>query len=242
MTQPTSFLTKARSVFYAIYLPISAVIIGLIFWPSLYKRSWAWAVGKRWNQQAVAALRVICGTNLKVTCHTTLPQGGVLLAVKHQSMFETLALAAILEKPVFVLKKEILDIPFFGWWCRACGFIGIDRKAGASAMRDMIAQADARIKEGHQVVIFPEGTRMPPGTPGNYHPGVAGLYRALDCPCVPVAHNSGLYWKNPGLIRLPGQITITFLAPIPPNLKRPVFMKEVKEKIETASLLLLPKQ
>lgn len=147
-----------------------------------------------------------------------------------------MALTLILPKPCFILKKELLMIPMFGWWLKACGFIPIDRKSGINAMRSIIERAQKETADGYQVLIFPEGTRMQPGTTGTYHPGVAGIYARLGLPCHPVAHNSGLYWKQPGLIRHPGTITVSFLPPVPTGLSRKGFMAEIQEVIERHSL------
>ena len=239
MQKQVSLLTRIRSAIFYVYLPLSAVAIGFFTWPSLFRRDWAWWVGRRWNRQAMVALRLICGLKYDISAGEDLPTGGSLIAVKHQAMWETLALAATLEKPVFVLKKEILNVPFFGWWCKACGFIPVDRGAGAAAMRNMIDEAQDRIDAGHQVIIFPEGTRMPPGETGKYHPGIAGLYKALEMPCIPVAHNSGQYWHNTSIIREAGTITVKFLPAIEPGMKRAAFMNELQSRIESASRILL---
>ena len=231
-------LTSLRSAVYGVLLPLSAVFTGLVCLPSLLKREWALAVCQWWGGFALGMLKVVCGTGYRIEGEHNMPDGPALLAVKHQSMWETIALAAILPKPCFVLKKELIAIPVFGWWCRAAGFIAVDRAAGANAMRQMLDTAQDRVAEGCQVLIFPEGTRVAPGETGTYHPGVAGLYKALGTQWVPVAHDSGLFFRYPGIRREPGTITLTFLPPIEPGLKRPVFLSRIKDAIETESLRL----
>lgn len=225
-------LITLRSAICGVLMPLTAMLTGTLCAPSLLNRIWALRVAQWWGGFALWQLKVICGLGFTVKGRDNLPTGPALLAAKHQSMWETIALARLLPKPCFVLKKELLNIPFFGWWCRAAGFIAIDRAAGAGAMRDMIDKAKARLDEGYQLVIFPEGTRTAPGSEARYHPGVAGLYRTLDVPCVPVAHNSGCYFHHPGIRREPGAITVSFLEPIEPGLKRPAFMETLRERIE----------
>ncbi|MBD0426132.1 1-acyl-sn-glycerol-3-phosphate acyltransferase [Aquisalinus flavus] len=220
-------------------MPLSALVTGLVCLPSVLRRDWALAVCKVWGRLALGMLKVVCGTDYRIEGRGNMPDGPALLAVKHQSMWETIALAVLLPNPCFVLKKELIAIPVFGWWCRAAGFIAVDRAAGANAMRQMLDAARERLDEGCQILIFPEGTRIAPGETGTYHPGVAGLYKALGTPCVPVAHNSGLFFRYPGIRREPGTITLTFLPPIEPGMKRSQFLAEVKSAIETEALRLV---
>ena len=138
--------------------------------------------------------------------------------------------------PLFVLKRELLAIPFYGWFVRKAGMIAIDREGHASALRKMTAAVRAAIARGHAVIIFPEGTRKKPGAEPAYKPGVAALYGQLGGACVPVALNSGLYWTGPaGFMKRPGKIIVEFLPPIPPGLKRREFMAALEDRIETAT-------
>jgi 1-acyl-sn-glycerol-3-phosphate acyltransferase len=137
-----------------------------------------------------------------------------------------------------VLKRELLRIPFYGWFLWKATAIPIDRTAGASAMRKMGQAAKAVLADGRPILIFPEGTRKKPGDAPDYKPGVAGLYGMLDVPCVPVALNSGAYWT--GFTKRPGTIVLEFLPPIPPGLKRAAFMAMLETRIETATAALLP--
>jgi 1-acyl-sn-glycerol-3-phosphate acyltransferase len=139
-----------------------------------------------------------------------------------------------------VLKRELLRIPFYGWYIAKAGVIPIDRGAHASALRKMTAAARKVIAAGRPILIFPEGTRKKPGEPPDYKPGVAGLYGLLGAPCIPVALNSGLFWTGPmGLIKLPGRIVVEFLDPIPAGMKRAEFMRLLEERIETATAKLV---
>ena len=137
------------------------------------------------------------------------------------------------------MKKELTSIPFFGWYCLKAGMISIDRAGQAATLRKLLADGRAKVSEGRQLVIFPEGTRTPPGETGVYQPGVAGLYRALNTPCVPLATNSGAHWPAHGFLRRPGIIVYEFLEPIPSGLPREVFMETLQSRIEAASAALL---
>jgi 1-acyl-sn-glycerol-3-phosphate acyltransferase len=154
-------------------------------------------------------------------------------------MLDALGALAIYPDATFVTKKELFAIPFFGWYCARAGMISVDRGGHSKALRDMLAQARDRMREARQLVIFPEGHRMPPGETGDYQPGVAALYRALGLPCTPVATNSGRHWPAHGIIRRPGVIVYQFLEPIPPGLHRAEFMRILEDRIETASKALL---
>lgn len=231
-------LTPLRSLLFNIWLPVTAILTGIVCFPTLLKQEWAHRVLKLYAAQALFMFRLLCGNRYRIKGRENLPEGAALVAAKHQSMWETLALALVLPMPIFVLKKELLDIPFFGWWCRAAGMIGIDRSAGASAMRVMLEKASREAALGRQIVIFPEGTRLKPGESGPYHPGVAGLYRGLGLPCVPVAHNSGQFWVSPGFNKYAGEITLSFLPPIPAGESRKAFMSHLQQVIETEATAL----
>lgn len=228
-------MTQFRSYLFAILLMASAVITTLIGFPTFVKKEWALKGTQLYGALVLWLAKVVCGLDHRVEGRGNIPLGPVLFASNHQSMWETFALASELEKPCFVLKKELLRMPIFGWWFAAAGFIAIDREAGANAMRQMLETAQARVADGFQIVIFPEGTRVKPGETVPYHPGVAGLYRALGVPCVPTAHNSGLFWHDPGITRLPGTITLAFSQPIAPGLKRAEFLTRLKDEIDTSA-------
>jgi len=133
-----------------------------------------------------------------------------------------------------------MAIPIFGWFAGKAGMIPIDREGAAKTMRCLLKAASEAASEGRQVVIFPEGTRRAPGEAADYQPGVAGLYRELNIPCVPVATNSGRFWPASGLLKWPGTAVFEILPPIPPGLKRAEFMRRLESEIEAASARLLP--
>ena len=186
-----------------------------------------------WSHATLWLLRVIAGTRYEI--RGTLPEGPVLVASKHQSMWDTVVMTAILNHPAMVLKRELLWVPFYGWYAQKTRMIAIDRDSGASAIRRLIAQGKAAIAEGRPIVIFPEGTRAAAGAKLAYKPGVAALYRQLGVNCVPVAVNSGLFWARRGFSRKPGTIVLEFLEAIPPGLDRKSFMETLETRIETAT-------
>lgn len=180
----------------------------------------------------LALLRLTVGLAYEVRGREHLPDGPCLIAAKHQSAFETLALQVILKDPAFVLKRELTLIPVAGWGMWRLGHIAIDRSAGASALMSLIRQAKQRVAEGRQVVIFPEGTRSTPLSAPTYRPGVAALYRALQVPCVPVALNSGVFWPRNSAWKFPGRIIIEFLPTIPAGLASGPFMERLEQQVE----------
>ncbi|HEY6662452.1 MAG TPA: lysophospholipid acyltransferase family protein [Sphingomicrobium sp.] len=165
--------------------------------------------------------------------HTTIagaiPAGPHLIAVKHQSMYETLEMVRITNLPVMVMKKELADIPLFGFLTRRYGVIPVERSAGAKALRNLVAEGQAAVATGRPVIIFPEGTRVGPGERPPLRSGFAGLYRALGLPVVPVAVDSGRLWGR-GLVHRGGIVTFKVGATIPPGLKR----AEIEARVHAA--------
>jgi 1-acyl-sn-glycerol-3-phosphate acyltransferase len=186
-------------------------------------------------------LRVVCGTKVEWRGTEKLPSGSCIVACKHQSVWETFALYALLDDPVYVVKRELMWIPLFGWYMRKAGLIPIDRSAGMAALARMTAGAQKALAGAHprQLVIFPEGTRRLPGAPPDYKPGIVYLYGKTGVPCVPVALNSGRYWPRRSLLRLPGTIVAEVLDPIAPGLDKHTFFARLRDEIEAASTRLL---
>jgi 1-acyl-sn-glycerol-3-phosphate acyltransferase len=194
---------------------------------------------KGWAHSSLWLLRVLAGTKIEIRGLEKIPPGGALVAAKHQSLWETFALQTIFDDPAFILKRELMWIPFFGWYLRKAQSVPVNRKAGSQALIQMTARAKEEAQHGRQIIIFPEGTRRPPGAPAAYKYGVAHLYNNLGFPCIPVALNSGLYWPRRQFIRRPGTIRVEILDLIPPGLPREEFFKRVQEGIEEASNRLL---
>lgn len=158
------------------------------------------------------------------------PSGAVIVASKHQSMFETTEMQLILDTPATVMKSELGRIPLWGRLTRAYGIIPVDRDGGGAALRKLLRAAGEAVAEGRPIVIFPEGTRVTPGERPPLEPGFAGLYRALNLPVVPVALDSGRIWPRQRFVKRPGIVTMRFGAPIPPGLPR----KEAEARVHEA--------
>ncbi|MGD0866793.1 MAG: lysophospholipid acyltransferase family protein [Rhizomicrobium sp.] len=232
-------MTVFRSTLFLVWFVLATVVLNLGFLPALLlPRRASVIAGRTWAAATLWGLRIFAGLRFEV--RGTPPRGAVLVASKHMSMWDTLALYTLLDAPMIVLKRELLNIPFYGWYAHRAGVISIDREGHASALRQMAADAKKAFAAGDTVMIFPEGHRQPPGAPPDYKPGVAMLYSQFGAPCVPVALNSGLFWTGPGgFLKRSGTIVVEFLPPIPPGLKRPEFMRELQTGIETATAALV---
>jgi 1-acyl-sn-glycerol-3-phosphate acyltransferase len=180
-------------------------------------------------------LRVICRIDVEWRGREKLPRGAYLVACKHQSLWETFALFDILPDPAYVLKRELMLIPLFGWLARRARMIPIDRGSRAGALARMATAARQESARGRQIVIFPEGTRRPPGAEPHYLPGVALLYADLGLPCVPIALNSGLFWPRRSFRRYPGTVLVEILDPIPAGLDKRAFLARLQNVLEEAT-------
>lgn len=201
----------------------------------LAPRRWAMAGLKVHAIVTLWLLQHIAGAKLEVRGLEKVPKGPILVAAKHQSAWDTFGLIPLFRDPAIVLKEELKWIPLYGWFCVKFEHILVKRDKGASALKGMIREAKARAAQGREVLIFPEGTRRPPGAEPDYKPGVVALYEGLKLPCVPLALNSGLYWPRRKLSRYPGTIIVEFLDPIPPGLPRSDFRTILEARIEAAS-------
>jgi 1-acyl-sn-glycerol-3-phosphate acyltransferase len=188
-----------------------------------------------WSRSWLAMYRIICGVNYEVRGRENIPQGGCLLAMKHQSVWDTCALFAIFERPVYVLKSELMFIPFFGWALARLGCIPVKRGTGKSALDNMVRGTRIALAQAKQVVIFPEGTRTMLGQAANYKTGISHLYTALAVACIPVALNSGAFWPRRKFLRPPGTIVVEILTPIPAGVGRKEMFDLLVTKIESAS-------
>jgi 1-acyl-sn-glycerol-3-phosphate acyltransferase len=228
------------SALFTAWLYLSMAVLATVAAPLLLlPRRSAWGLVRLWVRGVVGALRLFCGVTVEVRGREHLPAGGALVAMKHQSMLDTVAPLDVLADPAYVLKRELMRLPFFGWWAGKLDMLPIDREGGSNTLRGMVRGARDRLADGRQVVIFPEGTRAEPGSPPDYKPGVAGLYRELGVPCTPVATNSGAHWPPHGFLRFPGRVVYEFLPAIPAGLKRASFMAVLEDRIEEASTRLL---
>lgn len=230
----------ARSFLFVVWMYGWLAVLGVLALPTLLMPMRAFlAVFALWRRMVYWGLRVFCGVTWEVRGREKIPPGGVLAAMKHQSMFETIAVWDVLPFPAIILKRALIFLPVFGWYALKSRNIVVDRSAHSKALRAMLRDARARADAGRQIVIFPEGTRAAPGERLPYKPGVAALYKELDVPCAPIALNSGLCWPAHGIARRPGHIVFQVLDPIPPGLPRKAFMAELESRLETAAAALV---
>ena len=214
-------------------------VLGVAALPLLLApRRTAMRFGRFWAQCVLALLKAIVGLDGEIRGIEHLPPGACLIAMKHQSAWDALILPVVLGDPAVVIKRELLWLPFYGWYAARAGSITIDRRGGAGALRRMVAAAREVVGAARPIVIFPEGTRTAPGQRLTYQPGVAALYQALSIPLVPAAVNSGLYWGRRSFVKRPGRIILAFLEPIPPGRPRRQVMAELETRIENATAAL----
>jgi len=202
-------------------------------------RRWTNALAHTWTWSMFVLLKWIVGLDYEVRGRENLPPGPAILAMKHQSAWDTMAIFALFDDPAVVLKRELWWIPVFGWFLRRHGTIAIDRHGKAAALKKLVADAEKAKADGRPIVIFPEGTRGAVGTMLPYQPGVAALYKQLDVPMVPIALNSGLYWGRRTFMKWPGKVLVQILPPIPAGIDRRKVMARLEHDIETATNALL---
>ena len=193
------------------------------------------AFGVFWARGVFALLRRIVGLDYDVRGRAHLPAGPCIVAMKHQSAWDTLAATLLFPDCAVVIKRELGWLPFYGWYVVKAGSITVNRGAGARALRRMVTRARRVAAEGRPIVIFPQGTRTAVGAKKPYLPGVAALYQQLDLPVVPVAVNSGLFWGRRAFLRRPGMVLVEILPAIPAGLKRPAFLAGLERRIESAT-------
>ena len=218
-------------LFYATFILLMIVGLPVLLMP----RAARLRLVRFWARTSVALLDLICGMRIEFRNVDLIPKGGSILAVKHQSFLETFALVTVLDDFSYILKKELTAIPFFGWYVRGTGQIGLDREKKASAMPRLQQAVCEKLEQGRQVVIFPEGTRRPVGAVPAYKAGVSALCTRCQVPCTPVALNTGLFWPRHTFQRRPGTVVIEFLPPIPPGLSKRDFMCALQNAIEPAT-------
>jgi 1-acyl-sn-glycerol-3-phosphate acyltransferase len=229
-----------RSILFNLLFYLNTVLHLLLAMPTLVLPYWAVVeVAKMWGRTNLWLLRRTVGLDVEWRGLEKIPPGGIIVASKHQSAWETFALLTLLSEPVFILKRELMWIPVFGWCLWKGGMIPVDRGAGRSALTAMTARARAAIVADRQIIIFPEGTRRPAGAVPKYKFGVAFLYADCGAPCVPIALNSGLFWPRRRFLRFPGKVSVEVLDPIQPGQDRNAFFAELEQKLEAATTRLI---
>ncbi len=212
----------------AVVLMIPLLLLGMVLPGTMRNSSVA-----HWSTGVMVMLRIVCGVRHEVVGAENIPEQNGIILCKHQSAWETFALQFIFPAQVWVLKRELLWIPIFGWGLKVMGAIAIDRKGGKKALMQVIHQGTDRLKRGLWVVIFPEGTRTPPGTRRRYSVGGAMLAARSGYPVVPVAHNAGEFWRSKGFIIKPGTVKV-IVGPVldSQGMKAAEINEQVEEWIE----------
>ncbi|MGH1419690.1 MAG: lysophospholipid acyltransferase family protein [Hyphomicrobiaceae bacterium] len=233
-------MNMLRSIVFAVVFYLNSAVFLIVGSPLLFApRRWAMMGLKAHGLASLWWLKVICGTRMEVRGRENLPAGGALIVAKHQSAWDTFALIPLFRDPAMVMKAELMLIPFYGWFSYKFKHIFVERKRGPMALRKMVRDAKDRLQANREIVIFPEGSRTPPGAPPNYKSGVVALYEGLDVACIPVALNSGLYWPRRQTARHPGTIIIEILPALPAGLDRKTFRTTIEQSIETATANLI---
>ena len=222
--------SMAFAIVQAVATPVYALIALLTFpFPPMLR----YRIISRWSRLMVRAAEHICGIRYRVLGAENIPREPCIILSKHQSAWETLAFQVIFPPQVWVIKRELLWVPFFGWGLAMLRPIAIDRKGGAQALRQTLEQGRERLGCGFSIVIFPEGTRTAPGTQGSYHPGGAWLAIQTGAPVLPVAHNAGTCWPRNAWLKYPGLVTVSVGHPFSPDgAKAPELMRRVEQWIE----------
>lgn len=214
-----------------------AVLVGLPALPLLSEHAIR-RYARAWMRAVHALLRAFVGLDIELRGLERIPEGPVIFAAKHQSALDTLVFHVIRTDVVYGLKRELRWIPLFSLYLARTGCIFVDRGGAATALKSLVRGARAAVAHGCSIVIFPEGTRRPPGAPPAYKSGVAALYAALGVPVVPVALNTGLFWPRRSFRKWPGRAVVEMLEPIPPGLDRHRFMALLEERIESRQRVL----
>lgn len=222
-----------RSLIFVVQMYVALVTLVLVFTPlALFWRGASYAWMKMFCHWIRFTARYLIGLHTEV--RGVIPTGAVLVASKHQSFLDSITLLSVLNKPRFIMKKELGNIPVLGWHARLMGFVPVDRGRRGQAIAQLMADVKAGQSSG-QLIIYPQGTRVAPGAVLPYKMGSAALYSQLGQDCVPVATNVGVFWPRRSIYRKPGTAVFEFLPPIKPGLANAAFMVELETQIETAS-------
>jgi len=240
MSRPILFL---RSLLFMILMALATFIwapLCFLSAPLPYRQRYWWT--RRWNVFVIWSARVVCGIRYQIRGMENLPDAPVVLLSKHQSTWETIFYLNIMPRPlVYVFKKSLMYIPFFGWGIALLRMIPIDRSKSRDAMAQIVAHGRKRLADGQWIIMFPEGTRIPVGKQGKYKVGGARLAVETQTPVVPIAMNSGDCWPRNTFIKTPGVITVSIGKPIAPDgMTAPQLMERVEAWIEGEMRVIAP--
>jgi 1-acyl-sn-glycerol-3-phosphate acyltransferase len=228
-------MLATRSLLFNALFYLNMVILMIVGLPTmLFGRKAVFALARLWGAISVWLLDAICGLQLEYRGTENIPAGAVLIAAKHQSFLETFALLRYAPDFAIILKRQLTHVPLFGLYLIVSQQIAIDRGRGRQALQQIAAAAKTIFAAGRQVFIYPEGTRRAPGAPPKYKQGVTALYIETGVQCLPVAVNTGLFWRRHGFLRRPGVAVIEYLPVIAPGLDRAAFSQRLESTIEAA--------
>lgn len=229
-----------RSLLFNLFYYANIIVWMICALPSLLlPRIVLLTIVRAWSRVNFFLLRHVAGITCEIRGREHIPPGAVLVASKHQSVWDTFAMFLVFDDPCYVLKRELMWLPLFGWLAGKAEMIAVNRGARSKAMKQMNADGARQLAKGRQIVIFPEGTRRAPGAEPAYKFGVVFLYNEFGVPCVPIALNSGYFWPRRQFIRRPGTLVMEILPPIPPGEDKTVFFDKLQTRIEAASDRLL---
>ena len=229
-----------RSVVFNVLFYLILVPYLMVAMPTLLLPRWGIIrLAQHWGRVNLHLLRIVCGITVEWRGLEKIPAGACLVAAKHQSVWETFALLTLFRDPTYILKRELLWLPLFGWAAWRARMIPVDRGGGKPALAAMAAHVRDALAAGKQIIIFPEGTRRPAGAEPKYKYGIAHLYGEGIAACVPIALNSGLFWPRRQFLRYPGTITVEILDPIAPGLAIDVFFERLQRDLEAATARLI---
>lgn len=225
-----------RSALFNMAFYLNLIVRMIIFTPPyfLMRRKAAWVIPKNWVRSSNWLMEHIAGTTHSVEGLENIPEGGYIIAPKHQSFWDAIGLLPYLDDPFYILKRELTWIPLFGWYVNKMRMVPINRGSREKVMPAVLEQTKQRMADGRQLIIYPEGTRRPVGAEPAYRYGIARIYAELDVPVMPVAAVAGLFWPRRKFLRYPGNIKVRFLPPIPPGLPPEEFMQRLIDVTETA--------
>ncbi len=239
-SRPSPAIIFLRSLVFNVAFYIALAGLALLGLPLLLTtRKAVIRLARLWGQVSLWLLERICDLKVEFRGLDHLLQGGYVVASKHQSIWETFALLTIFDDFSFVLKRELIFIPVFGWYCLKADQIAINRAKGSGILAELTERARQVLAQGRQVLIFPEGTRRPIGAEPLYKFGIAHLCGETGARCLPVALNSGLFWPRRSFLRQPGTVLVEFLEPIIPGPDKAAFLELLRGRMESATRRLI---
>ncbi|WP_319532502.1 lysophospholipid acyltransferase family protein [uncultured Cohaesibacter sp.] len=223
-------------LFHIAFYSVTFVLVLACMFTLPFHRRHVIAISGIWGRVCTWLFSKIVGGSFEVRHQERIPRDqSLILACKHMSVYETFALLTIIDDPLFILKRELMWIPLFGWAVARGEMIPIDRGARSKTLKSMMQRAKERMKETRQLIIFPEGTRRPVDAEPAYKYGIAYIYKELNVPCYPVAINTGLFWPRQSVLLYPGKVIFEVLPPIEPGLEQAAFFEQVSTMIEENS-------